>query len=1176
MRNMHTQSPIKRLASLLFALLLVFGTVSTASASNSFYISGVIPAGSDGFAFVRITDLNDKLNGATLTVDGVPALSYVLEDDVLPATYWFVIDVSKVPFISDYNLSAIEYAAQMLTALPTGELDNVRIVWVADTVDVTSPMSMSDARTLINVDVALRYSAHNKTSSALYDGIATAIRGALGDSDRFHRIYLVTDGRNASTLNSLTTEINNTRPIPISAVLLTNTISSTASAHFTDGHKVLKDFVAANDGIVATMDMRKDVSVNVASLAEQANAALLVFQSHIENSFNVAVNLTSIYDTLDFRAKNQTIEVIGGSDSDSCTVNLNLAVVPSPTPGVAEPTVELDSTDPESKVTPAPSVDPDATEKPQYKTLTLGDKDEGTDTYIADMQRRLNQLDFMADSYIPGLYDEATANALKAFADQNKITLSSADGSSINENELRRLFDQDARAREEFTSAPTPTPTPKPQFIDLALNDKDTEGDTYITQMQSQLSELGFFTESYTPGVYDVATANALKAWCVRAGITIEEDGAKASVNTLQILSRSNVTPTPTPSPTPTPTPTPAPTEVPRFIDLEYGMVDDPNYPFIANMQMRLSELGYISASTIFSYGTYDDGTVEALNYFCNINNQPIENNGFKATIYLQQYLFSTIAQATPTPVPTASPTPTPTPEPSATPLPDFIALEIGDKDVGDAHYVLNMQTKLFELGYYTESYTPGEYDQATVNALRAFCQTAGLTDTSNGTKFDAQFLKLLSISTTKPTPTPSPTPTPTPVPQVIALKYEDKNMEGHTHVSDMQNRLMQLGYLTDASVELGTYDDATAAAMRAFCASNNVSPVNNGYDAPLTMLNILFSNAAIPYTPPTYVDLKLGEEDAKDVKYIAEMQKRLKDLNYFDGVYTVGKYDEATAAALLLFCQQGNYDTSANGEAVTAAFLETVLFSPNAKVRTVIEPSLGEKMSTALTGSIALFGLELPMWAIVAVCAVLLIIIVVLIIVVTHRGKSTHTTMMTNNTNTNTVMGMGMGMVTPASSIASKADTSIVHDDKTVAGSDDEMTVVDGGSPFSSGVSINLDMQYNGRTIINSRFNVNGELTIGRGKTANGIDCDVKTDPNDKSVSRHHCTLVEAGGRVKVRNVSSTARGTVLNGMSLSGSGASEEAMTVVDDSGYGSGEEYVNSGDVIQIGNHYITVNY
>ena len=44
---------------------------------------------------------------------------------------------------------------------------------------------------------------------------------------------------------------------------------------------------------------------------------------------------------------------------------------------------------------------------------------------------------------------------------------------------------------------------------------------------------------------------------------------------------------------------------------------------------------------------------------------------------------------------------------------------------------------------------------------------------------------------------------------------------------------------------------------------------------------------------------------------------------------------------------------------------------------------------------------------------------------------------------------------------------------------------------------------------------------------------------------------------------------------MPLTGAGgASEEAMTVADDSG--SGEEYLNSGDVIQIGNHYITVNY
>jgi len=445
--NVRTHNPLKRLASLLFALLMVFSTFSIAYASDSFYISGIVPAGTDGFAFVRVTDLNDKISGATLTVDGVPARAAIMED-IVPTTYWFVIDVSKVPFTSEYNLPTIEAAAQALTSLPAGEKDNVRIVWVADSAEITSTMSMADARTLINIDVAMRFNSHKKTSSALYDGISAAVNGALEDSDRFHRIYIVTDGRNVTSLNSLTTAINNAYPVPISALLLTNSISTTASSHFTSGHNILKSFVAANHGVTYTLDMRKDVAVNTAALTEQANAAVLMFQSHIENSLTIAVDLTSIYDELNLRSKTQTIEIASGSTSDSRTANLNLGVVPAPTPSV--------TATPTAKVTATPTISPTPTPKPDFKALKHGQQDAGTDTFIADMQMRLKGLGFMSDSYVPGKFDDATAKALQDFAKENGITLKTASGKAIEVLELRQLFDSSAKRKSTPVSKKDP------------------------------------------------------------------------------------------------------------------------------------------------------------------------------------------------------------------------------------------------------------------------------------------------------------------------------------------------------------------------------------------------------------------------------------------------------------------------------------------------------------------------------------------------------------------------------------------------------------------------------------------------------------------------------------------------------------------------------------------------
>ena len=950
-RQFHVCRPGKRFVCLLFVLCLLCSMFTTAYASDSFFISGIVPANNNGVAYVQVTDLEGKINNAVLYVDDVAASAQITNSDSVGTTYWFVIDVSNDPSDAGYNGEAIEAAAKALTTLPASNKDNVRIVWVSSSVEVTSVMSVSQASALISSDVQTRYSqyggANDKSSSAakndasdLSRGISEAVEGALDNVDRFNRIYIVTDGANGSSLTSLASKLGSGSPVTVNAILMTNSYSPSTQAYYTSGHSAIKSFVADTNGLTYTLDMARDVVQNKTPLTEQASIAASLFQEHIENAILIAVPLTAIYNDVN-RSSKSDVTISSGSTSDVRTVDLNWSAVPTPT---ATPTSASEA------ATEAPTPMPVVTPKPEYKTLTLGDVDLGTDTYISDMQIRLKELGFLSSSYVPGEYDLATARALKDFAEANTLTLGDSNGNTISERELRQLFSSSAQQK---VSEPVTTP----EFIDLTLGDEDTDGATYIQRMQARLAELGYYTDTYTLGIYDEATANALNAFCKQAGLNTTSN-SEVTANILRLLANSNVT--------------------------------------------------------------------------------------------------------------------------------------------------------------------------------------------------------------------PSPAPTHTPVPALMSLSFGHVDTDEYSHVSDMQDRLRALGYLTDATVTYGTYDVATAEALCQFCTDNNTSPVDSGYSAPLNLLRMLMSSDARPRVS-LYKDLSLNDVDAEGTDCIIRMQSRLNALGYYDESFTPGVYGQSTANALLLFCQQGGYDVNSvngNGEKVTAAFLESCLFAESAPARTVDTPPLSEKLITALTSETTLLGVTIPMWVIVAVCAALLLVIIVLIIVVMHRSKAHHAAPLLDDI--------------PASAKSSSADLSTLHDGMTVAGTDDEMTVADNSdyngsnyNGYSSGVSVQLDMTYNGRTVCSQRVTVNGMLTIGRGNTSAGYDCDIKTDPTDKSVSRHHCTLIAEDGRLKVRNNSSQEAGTILNGMTLSGSdSASEEAMTVADD--IGAAEQYVNSGDTIQIGRHYIRISY
>ncbi len=549
----------------------------------------------------------------------------------------------------------------------------------------------------------------------------------------------------------------------------------------------------------------------------------------------------------------------------------------------------------------APAYAPTATAVPNtgssvtasgYSTLVRGDSGDN----VRSLQSRLKELGYLSGS-ADGSFGGQTESAVKAFQKALGLTQSGVASSSLQE----KLFASNApRAPITVTATPAPQPTAAPAAPTATPGTSGYSELTYglknslaVQTMQNRLKELGYFTAQST-GNYYTQTAEAVKLFQSAVGLSAT---GTATVETQILLYASNAPRYSAATPVPTATPSAG-----TYVVLSKGSRGTE----VTNLQKRLIALGWSNGSTD---GIYGNQTVTAVKAF----QQAVgyDQNGV-ASVELQTILFSAVA-----PYNSATPAPAGTPIPSG----GYTALEPGN--TGEA--VKALQRRLKELGYFSGT-IGGNYLTKTTAAVKLFETALGRPPTGNAT---SELLEILFSSS--------------------APAYKDVNVgyaqlvkgDSGEQVTNLQKRLIELGWLSGKAD--GDYGSATEKAVKAF---QNAARLEQSGTADVTTQNTLFSDNAPRYTAPApvitnapavptvtappaptqapssaYQALQPG--DSGDL--VAAMQRRLKELGYFNG-NVVGNYKDLTTAAVKRFQAAMGYEQ--NGVASSALLEALYAFS--------------------------------------------------------------------------------------------------------------------------------------------------------------------------------------------------------------------------------------------------------
>lgn len=333
----------------------------------------------------------------------------------------------------------------------------------------------------------------------------------------------------------------------------------------------------------------------------------------------------------------------------------------------------------------------------------------------------------------------------------------------------------------------------------------------------------------------------------------------------------------PTPKPTAKPTqsgPTPEPTATPIPIVIKRGdngiEFRKAIYALIQNYYLREDYLRDTSGN---DEKAFDDEAQVAYDLFCEKNNLPMTDG-----ISAPGYFFLTDPDAKKDIVPNPTATPAPTEAPTTTPVPIYPQqdLRMGDKDADlPSNYIQKIQAQLQALNCYISEdgpqvYTPGVFDQATMNAVNTYCKNFNV---ANTVSYGASKQLCEDILTVKrnpivtPTPTPTPVVTPTPAPTIPAVGYTvgdtDEKIPGG-FIQALQTRLQALNCYATAdgmlTPTLGVFDDATMQAINAYCETYSVNnTVVNGVSASICQ-DILNSERPIRETPTVSLSEKIKE----------------------------------------------------------------------------------------------------------------------------------------------------------------------------------------------------------------------------------------------------------------------------------------------------------------------------
>lgn len=325
----------------------------------------------------------------------------------------------------------------------------------------------------------------------------------------------------------------------------------------------------------------------------------------------------------------------------------------------------------------------------------------------------------------------------------------------------------------------------------------------------------------------------------------------------------------------------------------------------VRKMQNRLKELGYLKGSADGDFGAATEAAVKS---FQAQNGLAVDGKAGTATL---NKLYSANAKKAPANV-------TNTPKPTATP---FTSFKHGDTGAE----IKRMQTRLKELGYLNGK-ADGDFGDATEAAVRYFQQRNNLTvDGKAGQKtLDKLYSSSAKAAKATPTPTAKPTKTPkvTATPKADDLDYYLENGASGTKVRTLQNRLIELGWLSGQAD--GKYGNATEYAVKAF-QKRYSSLWDDGVAGPDTLKQLYGAGAATSKTPAASLGqtLSSGDEGAA----VKALQNRLKELGFYKKAID-GEYGSTTKAAVTAF-------QAANGLSETGKANETTLnklYSASAK----------------------------------------------------------------------------------------------------------------------------------------------------------------------------------------------------------------------------------------------------
>jgi len=325
-----------------------------------------------------------------------------------------------------------------------------------------------------------------------------------------------------------------------------------------------------------------------------------------------------------------------------------------------------DSVQPYGEVTVTASPTATAASQDGYRTLSYGSYGDE----VTALQKRLKQLGYL-DGTIDGYYGNETAGAVSKFESYHGYTKTGVATAALQ----KYLYSENAKSYGGSTTSDT--------YSRLEIG---SYGDG-VTSLQIRLTELGYFSDTVT-GYFNDSTASAVKAFEAAYGRT--QTGIATSTLQTELYSAEAKT-------------NPNKTAEETYDELSYGSKGDS----VARLQSRLIELGYLSGTVD---GVYGKGTEEAIKGFEKAYNRT--QTGI-ATAALQSILYSDSAVRNTNGEVAVS----------------YATMQYGAS--GDS--VTRLQNRLRALGFMTDE-ANGQYDYITKAAVSAYQTKAGYVATGIAT----------------------------------------------------------------------------------------------------------------------------------------------------------------------------------------------------------------------------------------------------------------------------------------------------------------------------------------------------------------------------------------------------------------------------------------------------------